>query len=174
MMEPDAFRAQQEFWIDNLNLLDQQAEVIAEELAGATESFPNLVSAFSLTAAYVGHLHEYLRATGKDVALPEFPAGFCARNALFCDCVGGSQAACRVFDSRTEPVPPPNDECQRLWEQYVSALGKEREELLKVKRSQPRFWDLENRQPHFEAQKESDRLRRLLKERGCLIPVAAF
>jgi hypothetical protein len=172
MVTDEAFNARQRVWNDVLDRINDKAEVITGQLDHVREHEPELVAAFQLLLAYVGHLHSQLGGMlPPTVGLPRLPAGFCERNRFICDCANGSTSACKVLGpAEVELEGPTVPMCEELWQRYLEALQRERTALLEaIQHGRPTAVP-EDRvlQPIT----ESERLLREFRARKCLEPVS--
>lgn len=177
----DTATDRQYLWTNILEHLGATSEPLSDQAERAGEQFPDLVGAFNLLLAYIGHLHEVIeRLPGVNLPLYPLPKRFCARNPLICKCAHGDQSACKLLGGELVPVDPEPLTCEELWAQYLEALAKERAELLKALQTahtsgKPlQVADPAQLQTLITAQRESDRLRAALWARKCALPDIAW
>ena len=163
----------QPFWNDVFDSIDRSAEELLGQMERASDQFPELVSAFALTVAYVGHLHRSLRESVAAYPVFELPERFCEHAPLICQCVNGSITACRALDQGPKFVEQePADLCEELWQKYLEAVQREREAWLEALSRPGILYERDPNQLSLVTERESQRLLREMRARRCLIPVS--
>ena len=165
----------QRFWNQILESMDNRSDVISAQLAQAQDLFPELSAAFNLFVAYVGYLHQELGdVSGDSFVFYPLPEQFCRHNPIICDCVNGSEDACKLLggplldEIKEEPA-----DCDSLWQKYREAKQRELDELinaLKNAGSPPVVAEEPGLSLHLYKQKESERIYQELKKSGCILP----
>jgi hypothetical protein len=164
---------QQAFWNDVFGSIDRSADELLDQMQRASDQFPNLVSAFALTIAYVGHLHRSLRESVPTYPVFGLPETFCERAPLICQCANGSTTACRALDPGQKFVEAePAETCAELWQKYLKALQREREAWQEAISHPGVLFERDPNQLSLVTLRESQRLLEEMRARRCLIPVS--
>ena len=167
----------QQFWNNTLESMGAASEVLSDQLERVGEPFPELVGAFTLLVAYIGHLHEQIeKSSALNLPMYDLPASFCVRNPLICKSAHGDESASKLLGGELVPVRPEPLTCDDLWAQYLEVLARERSELIKALQAthasgKPlQVTDAAQFKTLITVQRESDQLRAALWERKCALP----
>ena len=173
MLHNQSAADQQPFWNDVFGNIDRSADELLAQMQRASDGFPDLVSAFALTVAYIGQLHRSLRESVPTYPVLDLPAAFCERAPLICQCANGSTTACRALDPGPKFVEQePVETCEELWRKYLEALQRERDAWLEAIRHAGAVYEQDPNRLSLVTLRESQRLLQEMRARHCLIPVS--
>jgi hypothetical protein len=125
-----ATSAAQTFWNQVLDNIGRDAGAIMAQAKAARGEYLELVSAFSLLAAYVHFLHWTLLGLSPFPPHPGTPppvgflADLCRHDRVLCDCAHGDAGACRALGVHAEPITTEITSCDALWQLYREAVDR--------------------------------------------------
>lgn len=169
-----------ETWSQLLNELEANSDRILDQYVEMQEQYPDAAGALAITLAFVRYLGR-TQALGANRAPDESPPQidlpqldrFCRRAPLMCACANGDTDACRAL----WPAGGGNGaglkkwtDCKHLWELYQQARQRELDLIREAIGSGT--VSVSNGEL-LQVESDAQRLRRALREAGCLVFRAA-